>query len=131
MQNIFKALYSKISGSDFSTSIGGRFYLHEAPQAATFPYAVYNHISTVPEVASGGYILEDVSIQITLFSNNKSATEVCDIYDDCIALFDEASLTITGYTNLRMSREFSTMIRDSENNVWQFNVDYRLWAEKT
>ncbi len=131
MQNIFDAIYNTISGSAFSTSIGGRFSFHEAPQKETFPYAVYNHISTIPEVASGGYLLEDVLIQITLFSNKNSATEVCDIYDDCIALYDEASLTITGYTNLRMSRESSTMIRDPEDNVWQFNIDYRIWAEKT
>jgi hypothetical protein len=45
VKNILTAIYGKFTGSAFSTDVGGRIYLDEAPAGAEFPYCVFQIVT--------------------------------------------------------------------------------------
>lgn len=94
MKNLLTAIYGKFSGSSFSTDVGGRIYLDEAPAGAEFPYCVFHIVAGSPDnvFAKKG---KDTLIQFSLFSTSKGATEITTMYADLMSLLDECSLTIT------------------------------------
>lgn len=130
MKVLLKGIYSKISGSDFSTSIGGRLFIGEAPQESTFPYCVYYLITNTPDdtlMESG----EEFTIQFNIFSESNSPTEACNIYEYLKTLYDHTSLTITGYNHTHTWRTFATLTKDEEDDIWQYSVEYRIRIDKT
>ena len=130
MEVLLKGIYSKKTGSSFNTAIGGRLYLHEAPQQATFPYCVYYLITNTPDdtfTESG----EEFTIQFNIFSNKNSASEVNTLYGYLKTLYEHTTLSITGYNHTHTWRNFATLIRDEENNIWQYSVEYRIRIDKT
>ena len=94
MKNILTAIYSKFSGSELSSYVGGRIYLDQAPDNCEFPYVVYFVVSSTPDdvfCQKGKQTL----IQFSLFSANTSAVEVADLYDSLRTLFDDAFIEIS------------------------------------
>ena len=129
MKNLSTALFTKFTGSAFSTSIGGRLYKARAPQNPTWPYAVYYLISDVPRDTFTEK-LEEVIIQFSVFSQASGSTEIEDIVTNLKSLFDNCSLTITGNTHIMMNRQGSSLTSvpaDTEagtGEYWQYDVDY-------
>jgi len=135
MKNLSTAIFSKITGSAFSTSIGGRLYKSRAPQNATWPYVVYYLISDVP-ADTFTERLEDVTIQFSIFSNASGTTEIEDIFTNLKALFDYCSLTITGNAHLLMQRQNASLssgeIDEKEGGglYFQYDIDYNVMMKK-
>lgn len=124
MKVLLQAIITEIVGTDLSTNIGGRLYLSEAPQNVSFPYCVYDLISEIPDEYFSSPDLEEVVLSFGLFSENESSIEVQDLFENLKTVYDNCALTVTGYTHVSMYRTFSSLIRDPENNVWQYNCDY-------
>ncbi|MFA6100452.1 MAG: DUF3168 domain-containing protein [Patescibacteria group bacterium] len=97
MDALLTAIFSKLSGSNFSNDVGGRIFVDQAPANAEFPYAVINIVSDVPENVFAK-LGESVMVQFSLFSTSTSLVEITGMFNDLKALFDDCSLTITGYT---------------------------------
>jgi len=93
LKNLLTSIYSKFSGSAFSTDVGGRIYLDEAPSGCEFPYCVYSIVSGVPDDVFNKKG-RDVLIQFSLFSSSSGATEITTMYNDLHSLLDDQSLTI-------------------------------------
>jgi hypothetical protein len=135
VKNLSAAIYGKIAGSAFSTSVGGRLYKARAPQNPTFPYVVYDIISDV-QMDTFTERLEDVLIQFTIFSIASGSTEIEDIYANLKALYDYCSLSITGNTHLSMERQNATLMSgqlDEEMGgglYYQYNIDYYVLLKK-
>jgi len=131
MKVLFEALHTLFSTANtFKTAMGSQFYLYEADQEnASFPYTVYSKPAGAPDWTFTED-LEDITIQISIFSENNSATEVLEAFEKCKSLFDDAALSVTGYADISMQRGLDRLIRDSENNVWQQIVDYEILLEK-
>ena len=135
MKNLSTAIYNKISGSAFSTSIGGRLYKTRAPQNPTFPYVIYDIISDVPRDTFTER-LEDVIIQFTIFSTSSGTTEIEDIFTNLKTLYDYCSLSITGNTHLTMERHGASLLSgelDEEAGkglYYQYNIDYYVLMKK-
>ena len=135
MKNLATALYAKIAGSAFSTSIGGRLYQARAPQGVTWPYAVYYLISDVPRDTFTDR-LEEVIVQFSIFSQSSGSTEIEDIVTNLKSLFDNCSLTITGNTHIMMNRQGSSLTSvpaDTElgtGEYWQADLDYETIMQK-
>lgn len=108
-------------------ALGGRLYLHMAPQGATAPYAVYMLISNVPDwTFTDGH--ERATIQFSIYSAAQSASEVCDAMDALQALYDDCALAVTGFSPLYMQRGLSRLLRDED--TWAYHVEYDVLLEK-
>jgi hypothetical protein len=135
MKNLKDAIYAKFiqdngGHNSFYTAIGGRLYYERAKQKATLPYAVYNLISDVPDWTFTTFF-ERARIQFNLYSSDNSDGEVEDMYTALKDLFDWCDLTtITGNVHLYMRRELARLSRDSEDDVWDYQVDYEIMMEK-
>lgn len=135
MKVLFAGIYTFFSAAPataLNTALGGRFYPHEAPQGATFPYCVYRLISDVPEYAFGGS--KNISMfrmQFSLYSEKSSSTEVLDLYENLKTLFDGCRLTVTGYTFLSCIRELSILYRFPDTNIWEHHTDYIIGLSTT
>lgn len=97
MKNTLTALYSKFSGSAFSTDVNGRIYIDQAPHGVEFPYCVYFVVSGIPDnvFAKKG---KEITVQFSLFSSSKGETEITTMFNDLLSLLDEATFSITGHT---------------------------------
>jgi len=135
VKNLSTSLFTKFTGSAFSTSIGGRLYKARAPQNPTWPYAVYYLISDVPRDTFTEK-LEEVIIQFSVFSQASGSTEIEDIVTNLKSLFDNCSLTITGNTHIMMNRQGSSLTSvpaDTElgtGEYWQADLDYETIMQK-
>ena len=112
MKNILTAIYSKFTGSDLSSYVGGRIYLDQAPESCEFPYVVYSVVSVIPDgvFAKKG---KQSLVQFSLFSANPSAVEISTMHGYLKALFDDCSMTITSNTLLWMHEvNLTTMVED-------------------
>ncbi len=146
MNNLLTAIFSKISGSSFSSDIGGRIFLDNAPDNTEFPYCVVFIVSDMPEytfpAATAKGNLEEIIIQFSLFSASAGMTEITGIYEDLRTLFDDCTLTIppTGtetYALIWMKRENLTVMvdeiitKEGTVGVKHWAVDYNILMEKT
>lgn len=135
MKNLSTAIFSKMTSStDLYSDIGGRLFKDFAPDGAEYPYIVYSVASNSPDnVFSGNY--EETTIQFNLFSSASGSTEVEDMYEHLIALYDECSLMITAQTLIWMRRENATLmvedhtVKNGTVQVWRYAVDYRITAK--
>ena len=93
MNNLLQAIYGKFSNSAFSSDVGGRIYLDQAPDGAEFPYCVFFIVTGNPDKTFTEHYT-DTLIQFSLFSASAGATEITTMYRDLKALFDECALTI-------------------------------------
>lgn len=136
MDALLTAIYSKLTGSALSSDVGGRIYLDEAPPGCEFPYIVFFIVSGVPDNAfnkSG----ESVTIQYSMFSASSGAAEITDMFNDLTALYDDAQLTVTGYSMIIMERQnLVTMVEEIETTegkqaVKRWAVDYEAIIQKS
>ncbi len=127
MNNLLTATMTKLSGSAFSTDVGGRIFLSQAPEGCEFPYAVFFIVSDVPEYP-GGKTIEDLMFQFSLFSTSESATEITTMLTDLHTILDDCVLTITGYSPIYFIRgNLTTMVEDVTTPIGTSTVKH--WAQ--
>lgn len=131
MLELSKAIFGKLSGSALASHIGNRLYKGRAPERAEYPYIVYLIVSNAPwKTFSENF--EETIIQFSLFSSTSGSTEIEDMYEDLITLYDECAMTVTGSTLVWMKRQNATlMIEDHTTSagteqVWHYAVDYEV-----
>ena len=131
MKELSQAIYSKLSGSALAAHIGNRLFKGRAPESAEYPYIVYMIVSNAPnKTFNTSY--EETLFQFSLFSATSGSTEVEDMYEDLIALYDECSMTITNQTLIWMRRENATLMIEDHTTpagtvqVWHYAVDYAI-----
>lgn len=117
----------------FKTAIGGRFYLGEAPQDVAYPYCLYEQISGVQDrTFTNKY--EDVLLQLTLVDSADSIATIADAETKMYTLFDDAVLTVTGYTSITLDRASSVLVKkglelDDNITYWNIIATYRILVE--
>lgn len=132
MKALQTAIYNKaLTGSNtFKTAVNSRFYFFMAPQNTTFPYATYDFVvNTYDNQFNEDF--EEFVVQFSIFSQSTSSSEAGDIYGYLTTLFDWCSLTITGYSLVEMKRMSTTTDYFSDDTVWMYTVDYKVWMKKT
>lgn len=133
IETILKGIYDKATGSTFSTAIGGRLYAYEAPQVPTYPYCVFEQISGFKDRDFLAR-LEDVLIQFKIVDSADGITTIADAETKLFALYDEAALTITGYTHILMERQSNNLLKmqsevDDSLTYWNAISTYRILTE--
>jgi Protein of unknown function (DUF3168) len=120
------ALYTKFSSSNsLNTLLNGRLYKEMAPQTPqVYPYATYHLISGTHE---WGFRedYENLTVQINLYSNKNSSSEIEDLFDALVLLFDWCTLAIPDQRFLFMRRESANLFRD-EDEIFIYAVTYRI-----
>jgi hypothetical protein len=135
LKKLSTALMTKVAGTAFSTAIGGRFYNSRAPEDVTYPYAVFYVISFRKD-RNFTDTFKDMLVQVSLFSSQKSTSEIEDLYDTLDTLFDLQPLTVADHTTLWMREENATGPMSEEHTtksgteeVWHYAVDYSVYLE--
>ena len=133
IETILKGIYDKATGSTFSTAIGGRLYVYEAPQNPTYPYCVFEQISGIKD---RDFLdkLEDVLVQFKIVDSSDGITTISDAETKLFTLYDEASLTVTGYTHILMERQSNNLLKmqsevDDAITFWNSISTYRILTE--
>jgi hypothetical protein len=123
-----KALFTAIKAKwDTDPPDDLSLYLYEAPQSAQAPYAVYMLISNVADWTFTEGI-ESVRIRFSIYSASRSAVEVTEAMDALQTLFDDCTLSVTGYGHLYMQRDTAVMFKDE--GTWAYHVDYNIMIQK-
>lgn len=127
MKNLLTAIYTRFTTGTpaIYTDLGGRLYLAEAPQEATLPYCVYDMIVDVPEYYFD-FRHENATIQFALYTDDGSATNILTYSGHLKTLYDNCSLTITGYSHIDFDRQFERLIRNPETMIWQLITEYEV-----
>lgn len=130
MKELFAAIYTQFNATnDLKTALGGRMYPYEAPQNVTFPYCVYSMVSDMHEQDFSDDH-EYIDVQFSLFSEENSLEQVGTLYGYLKELFDNQTLTVSGYDHLTFTRGLSQLIKDVEMGTWHYVVEYEVLLER-
>ena len=123
--------FSATTGSGFYSDLSGRMHLNHAPQGETFPYCVYFSVSDINDLDFSEEH-EDFSIQFNIFSQNNSAIEAGNLLESLKTMFDNCSLTVTGWRHLQFQRNFTIPNNDFSQvpPVHGYSVEYDVLLEK-
>jgi len=135
MKVLFTGIYNLFNATphnSFYNALSGGLYLYEAPQNTDYPYAVFFLVSGEHDRYFSGPDFEEPVIQFSLFSDSESASEVTDLFTYLTALYDDCSLTVTGYTSIIFERTIYRLFReplagdqDAKGGIWHYAVEYR------
>ena len=128
MNALLTGIFSKFNGAPetaIHASLTGRMYSRYAPPNTTYPYAVV----TIPAMAgdwdfTSNY--DDVDIQFNLYSQSASESEIGTLYTNLRALYDDVTLTVTGYTHLYCQYDTAWMLSDPEENIREYVIQYNI-----
>jgi len=129
-----KSKFEELTGgihNSFYTAIGGRLRYGVALENESAPYCVVYVITQDPDdmfVEEG----EEILVQFSLFDNTnpQSGIVIDDICSTITDLFNNATLSVTGYSFIDMGRgRVRGIPRDSEG-WWGKTVEYRILLEK-
>jgi len=137
MKNFYTALmtyFNALSGGShnaFYTDIGGRLYNTYAPEGATLPYAVFQHISSRP-ADTFTETMDEILLQFSIFSASPSSSEVLTAMDDLKSLFDNCAFAVEEATIVRFSRGGEGLTSEIYETVdglqrgWHYYVEYEV-----
>lgn len=106
------------------TALSGKLYPGKAPEGTILPYGIFVS-SELPEYTFTS-ILEDVTVHFDLYHLEHDG--VRDLYDNLKALYDNCTLSVTGYNFLKFERMSADMIPDEF--YYRQMVEYRVWLHK-
>jgi hypothetical protein len=121
------ALYAAI-GTAAGTVAPMAVYQGMAPQGSVFPYAMFNQQTARDEYTFTSRGMT-ASYQVKVVSNRQSDSEARAAYDRLHANLQDAPLTVTGYTLMRMRRETTIEYQDPDR-FWHVGGIYRIDIEE-
>jgi len=106
-------------------------YQIKAKQADTVPYVTFGVETSSPiGTFEDTDAIEDSNYWVNCFSS-KSPADVSEIADEVSSALKDAVLTVTGYTSMKVVRTFiGSLIWDSETDIYQIPMRFRLWNSK-
>jgi len=123
------SMFTADNSAALYTDLGGdRLYFVEAKVQPTFPYCVFKIFD---EIYDFEFVeeFEEAFIQFDYFGI--TANECDDGLIDIKTMFDYATLTISGYTCLKMEREsVFDPEKNQPDNIWIGSVRYNLLMQK-
>ena len=119
------ARFNALPINAFKTAISGRLYSRYAPQGTPFPYAVLDIVTGIGDW-NFTQSFDDVDLQVSLFSQSTSETEIGNLYSTLRALYDDCSLTVAGHTALFMQYDQYWALSDPNENIRQYTVQYNI-----
>jgi len=129
MKALFKGIYDRVVAADnFMDALSDQFYLNNAPQDISKPYAVYQLITNNADYNFTS-TFDEAEIQIDIIDDNNTS-DILDLADKCMTDFDDCELTVAGYQFLKMERDFNSLIEDAEEEMQRYMIQYTVWLRK-
>ena len=119
------ARFNALPINTFKTGISGNLFSRYAPQNTPFPYAVLDIVTGIGDW-NFTQDFDDVDLQISLFSQSTSETEIGTLYSTLRALYDDCALTVVGYTHLFMQYDQYWSLSNPGENIRQYTVQYNI-----
>ena len=113
------------------TCFDTKTYYVKAPQGSTVPYVTFGLNTDRPiGTFESQEAIEDLTYWVNIFSST-SVAHVAVVADLVLAVMDNATLSVTGYTPMKCVREFmSSLTWDIETGIYQVSIRYRVWVDK-
>ena len=133
-----KELFSAIlvlfeAGNTFNTAVSGQLAAYKSQDDATFPHSVMTLISDDTEYPFTGNNLEVALMQFSIYDNKAAPDTIMDAQQKLWDLFDDAIITMTGFTELAFIRG-QTLLRRGEVDrpeIWASHTVYEVTFQKT
>ena len=133
ISDIMKGIKTKYTGSALAGVLTGGIWDTQAPEGTAFPYAVVQAFGMTDETYTEK--VEFYRIQFNLITNNlnKSASSVgLNALESTLrALFDNTTLTVSGWTNTGMIWQKSDEIFSHSNKVIGVMIEYETYISKS
>ena len=113
------------------TTWDARAYQIKAPQDSVLPYITFGLLTESPIGTFQDFeAIENLTYWINCFSD-KGVADLAEIADEVMDSLDDKTITATGYTSMRVIREFiSAPTFDFETNIFMLSLRYRLWLSR-
>lgn len=134
MNSLFQAIWNKFSATTttgFYNDISGRLRHNVAGQSDPFPYCVYFSVSDDDELDFSEE-REDILMQFNIFTQNNSASQAGTLLESLKTMFDNCSLTVTGWRHLQFQRGMVYPNNDFTQvpPVQGYSIEYNVLLEK-
>lgn len=125
-----------LNNADLLAALGGnterRMYKTKIPQDPSYPCAVFQYISGVPDptFTSDGEITQ---YQFSIYHKSDDPldkTTIDDVFKKLTACYDDASLTVTGYSSIGVTRGVSNFV-PTQDDTQQYVINYEIQIEET
>jgi hypothetical protein len=119
--------------NDFNTAVSGQLAAYKAENAPSFPHAVFTLISDDPEYTFTGNNLEVALMQFSIYDNKAAIGTVQDAQQKLWDLFDDAVITMAGFTQLAFIRGQTLLKRGEVDRpeIWASHTVYEITFQKT
>jgi len=119
-------------GTATFTCYDAKLYQVKAPQGSTVPYVTFGLLTESPIGTFADFeAIENLTFWVNCFSD-KSTADLAEIADEVMDSLDDKTINADGYTGMKCVREFtSSPVWDSETNIFQISLRYRVWLDKT
>lgn len=136
MKSVLNAIHTLyLAGGDlydelYSSATRSGLYPYQAPQNASLPYVTFGYVDEQQE-----YDFTDESGEHLVWINchtETSASHAEDLKGYIKALFDNASITVSGWRHLYMLRDLCVPLMDlgADPPVWGYHFEYSVYLEK-
>ena len=114
-------------------------YQVKAKQGDTVPYVTFGLLTESPIGTFADFeAIENLTFWVNCFVGKKSPTvdpstaDLAEIADKVMNSLDDKTITVTGYTSMKVVREFiSSPTWDLETEIYMQSLRYRVWLDKT
>jgi len=128
--NAFKVgIYNKLNVSNITNLVTG-VYNYKAPQGTAYPYICYWIVTDMRADTFRNW-QDELLLQVDIFSDSNSASEVGTIAKAVAGELDEATITVVGYTNVFCQRGMTRLLYEDETAIWHEILEYRLIMSKS
>ena len=130
---LFTAIYSKFTAdTTFKAAVSSQLYPYKGDEDSTFPFAVFTLLAEDTDYTFLTNI-ETFQIQFSLYDNKVSPVTVTDAQQKLWDLYDDATLTVSGYGQLSMIRGQTTLNRGevSDPELWASHTVYEVMLQKS
>ena len=119
-------------GTAVFTCFDSKTYQVKAKQTDTIPYVTFGLLTESPIGTFEDFeAIENLTFWVNSFSDVSTA-DLAEIADEVMDALDDKTLTVTGYSSMKVVREFiSSPTWDNETNIFMVNLRYRIWLDKT
>lgn len=125
-----EGIYNRLSTfAPLTAVVGTRVYSH-TPEEVEFPFVRFNLTNDADE-DSKTTTRNEYSLIVQGFSREPSPLEASQLVDIILDALDrqETSVTITGASVIRLIRESSDTLQESDLKVWQGRTEFDLLVE--
>ncbi len=131
MQELCTAIEAAYTVSGGATARGllNELYYEMQPDQCAMPFARYNIVSNDVDRAFGGVELRIIELQFSVFDDSPDKSACGSMIDAITALYDAATLSVSGWTVISFLRSANGVLRDGGG--WHGMARYRAILQKT